>query len=128
MTVSAIVTRAPLPIPSERATDTARFTAREAVWVSVRDTGIGIQPDDMPKLFHEFSQVDSSASRQQQGTGLGLALSKRFVETHGGTIGCESVSGTGATFWFVLPTEGPLRKPAGGVELARPATAPEGSR
>ncbi len=128
VTVSAILTRAPLPTPSERATDTARFSAREAVWVSVRDTGIGIQPDDMPKLFHEFSQVDSSASRQQQGTGLGLALSKRFVEMHGGTIGCESVSGTGATFWFVLPTEGPLRKPAGGVELARPATAPEGSR
>jgi signal transduction histidine kinase len=119
VTVSAIATRAPLPIPSERAGDTVRFVSRECVWVSVRDTGTGIRPDDMPKLFQEFSQVDSSASRQQQGTGLGLALSKRFVEMHGGTIGCESVYGHGASFWFILPTEGPLRKPAGTVEPGR---------
>ena len=83
---------------------------REAVWVSVSDTGIGIQPEDMPKLFQEFSQVDSSASRQAQGTGLGLALCRKFVEMHGGTIGAESVSGRGTTFWFILPTEGPTRR------------------
>ena len=119
VTVAATITRAPLPIPSDRAGDTVRHVAREAVWVSVRDTGIGIAQDDMPKLFHEFSQVDPSASRVQQGTGLGLALSKRFVEMHGGSIGCESVSGNGATFWFLLPTEGPLRRP-GGAEALRP--------
>jgi signal transduction histidine kinase len=118
VTVSAISTRAPLPIPSDRAGDTTRFVSRECVWVSVRDTGTGIRPEDMPKLFQEFSQVDSSASRAQQGTGLGLVLSKRFVEMHGGTIGCESVWGHGASFWFILPTEGPLRK-AGTVETAR---------
>jgi len=111
VTVSAIATRAPLPAPAERAGDVARFVSRECVWVSVRDTGTGIKPEDMPKLFQEFSQVDSSASRQQQGTGLGLALSKNFVEMHGGTIGCESIPGAGATFWFILPAEGPLRKP-----------------
>ncbi len=119
VTVSAIATRAPLPIPSDRAGDNARFVSRECVWISVRDTGTGIRQEDMGKLFQEFSQVDSSASRVQQGTGLGLVLSKRFVEMHGGTIGCESVYGHGASFWFILPAEGPLRKPGAGLEQSR---------
>jgi signal transduction histidine kinase len=110
VTISAVATRAPLPVPAERAGEKARFVSRECVWISVRDTGTGIKMEDMPKLFAEFSQVDSSASRQQQGTGLGLVLSKRFVELHGGTIGCESIYGAGATFWFILPVEGPIRK------------------
>jgi signal transduction histidine kinase len=84
---------------------------REVVWVSVADSGIGIAPGDMAKLFQEFSQVESSASRQAQGTGLGLALCKKFVEMHGGTIGAESILGRGSRFWFMLPTEGPLRRP-----------------
>ena len=88
-----------------------RLVSRDAVWVSVRDSGIGIRADDMGKLFQVFSQVDSSASRQQQGTGLGLALCKQFVEMHGGTIGAESIFGGGSTFWFILPVEGPLRHP-----------------
>jgi signal transduction histidine kinase len=110
VTVSAISTRAPLPFPADRAGDTPRLVSREAVWISVRDTGIGIKPGDMNRLFQEFSQVDSSASRAQQGTGLGLALSRRFVEMHGGTIGCDSVYGTGSSFWFLLPAEGPFRR------------------
>ena len=89
------------------------------MWVSIRDTGHGIKSDDMPKLFHEFSQVDQSASRAQQGTGLGLALSKRFVEMHGGTIGAESVYGTGATFWFILPVDGPIRRLSGSSDVLR---------
>ena len=80
------------------------------VWVSVTDEGIGVKREDMPKLFQEFSQVDSSASRRAQGTGLGLALCKKFVEMHGGTIGADSVYGKGAAFWFLLPTDGPVRR------------------
>ena len=110
--LSAVRTPVPLSIPSERTGEKPRLVSRDAVWVSVRDSGIGIRAEDMGKLFQVFSQVDSSASRQQQGTGLGLALCKQFVEMHGGTIGAESIVGGGSTFWFILPVEGPLRTPA----------------
>ena len=73
------------------------------VVLAVRDTGIGIAAQDMPKLFQEFSQVDSSLSRQHEGTGLGLALSKRLVELHGGKIWVESEQGRGSCFAFSLP-------------------------
>jgi len=109
--VSALRTRAPLPVPAQRASDAAGVSTRDAVWVAISDDGIGIRPEDMNRLFIEFSQVDSSAARQAQGTGLGLALSKRFVELFGGAIGCESVYDRGSTFWFLLPVEGPLRRP-----------------
>jgi len=125
VTVSGITTRAPLPFPSDRAGESPRLVSREAVWISIRDTGVGVRPEDVPKLFREFSQVDSSASRQAQGTGLGLALSKRLVEMHGGTIGCESVYGAGSSFWFILPCEGPLRRSATGAEPDRPAASAE---
>ncbi|HEU5040510.1 MAG TPA: ATP-binding protein [Gemmatimonadales bacterium] len=119
ITLSAVRTRAPLPQPAERAGDEQRVSVHEVVWVSVQDTGIGIAPDDMDKLFQDFTQVDSSASRQAQGTGLGLALSKKFVEMHGGRIGAESVPGRGSTFWFMLPAEGPVRRP-GRLEPSAP--------
>jgi signal transduction histidine kinase len=73
------------------------------VRVEVSDTGIGIAPADHPKLFREFVQLDASASRQYEGTGLGLALCLRLVELHGGKIGVESDLGRGSTFWFTLP-------------------------
>ena len=73
------------------------------VRVAVSDSGIGIAPDDQAKLFREFVQLDAGASRRYEGTGLGLALSKRLVELHGGTIGVESQLGRGSTFWFTLP-------------------------
>ena len=88
------------------------MVSQDVVWVSVIDSGIGIREEDIPKLFKEFSQVDTSASRQAQGSGLGLALSKKFVEMHGGTIGADSIPGRGSTFWFILPTEGPVRRPS----------------
>ncbi len=110
ITVSAVSTRAPLPVPAERSGEEARLVSRHAAWVSVIDTGIGIREEDKEKLFREFSQVDASASRRAQGTGLGLALSRQFVEMHGGIIGADSIPGTGSTFWFILPVEGPVRR------------------
>jgi len=112
ISLTAVRTRAPLRQPAERAGDRSRLVPQDVVWISVTDDGVGIKREDMPKLFQEFSQVDSSASRRAQGTGLGLALCKKFVEMHGGTIGADSVFGKGAAFWFLLPAEGPVRRTA----------------
>jgi signal transduction histidine kinase len=107
--LTAVRTRAPLTVPSRHAGDERTEQTQDVVWVAVADSGIGIAPEDMKKLFQEFSQVEASASRQAQGTGLGLALSKTFVELHGGRIGAESIPTRGSTFWFILPIEGPVR-------------------
>jgi len=111
ISVQAVRTRAPLPIPADRTGDEQRHMSRDVVWISVLDNGIGIRPEDREKLFQEFSQVDSAFNRQQQGTGLGLALCHSFVTLHGGTIGVDSIPGRGSTFWFLLPVEGPVRRP-----------------
>ncbi|MEO6035089.1 MAG: PAS domain S-box protein, partial [Verrucomicrobiota bacterium] len=80
------------------------FAQKGCLKISVRDNGIGIQKEDHERVFIEFEQVDSSFVRQQQGTGLGLALTKRLVEMHGGRIWVESEgSEKGSTFTFVLP-------------------------
>ena len=71
--------------------------------VSVRDHGEGIRPEDLPKLFRKFSQLDSSSTRKAGGTGLGLAICKGLVEAHGGRIWVESEFGSGSTFHFTLP-------------------------
>jgi PAS domain S-box-containing protein len=73
--------------------------------LSVRDTGIGIAPDRMDRLFTSFSQVDASTTRRFGGTGLGLAISKRLVELMGGSISVESEQGSGSTFRIALAAE-----------------------
>ncbi|MCQ1534381.1 PAS domain-containing sensor histidine kinase [Methanosarcina sp. KYL-1] len=70
---------------------------------SLKDTGIGISKEDQKRLFQPFTQIDSAASRKYQGSGLGLALVKKFVELHGGAIWVESEIGEGSTFTFTLP-------------------------
>ncbi len=89
-------------------------TPGESLSVSVADTGIGIKPQDHARVFQEFEQVDSSYGRQQQGTGLGLALTKRLVEMHGGNIRIESegIEGRGSVFTFVIPICKPEARPA----------------
>ena len=72
------------------------------VEVSVTDTGIGIAPEDLEAVFEEFRQV-GTADRKAEGTGLGLALSRKFVELHGGRISVKSQIGVGSTFTFTLP-------------------------
>jgi signal transduction histidine kinase/CheY-like chemotaxis protein len=71
--------------------------------MSVADTGLGIPPEKLPHVFEEFYQVDYSLSRTNGGAGLGLSITRRFVEAHGGTIKVESEEGIGSTFTFTLP-------------------------
>jgi GAF domain-containing protein len=77
------------------------------VEVEVADTGIGIRPEDQGRIFGEFEQVDSAYARQVQGTGLGLPLTRRLVELHGGTLTLQSAEGQGSTFTFTLPLRVP---------------------
>ncbi len=96
-----------------------------ALEIAVTDTGIGIASEDQERIFAAFEQVDSSYSRRQPGTGLGLALTRRMVELHGGTITVESEGlGTGACFVITIPV---LKKPLTDGCLLLVPTAAEAS-
>ena len=75
-----------------------------AVEIAVTDTGVGIAPEDQKIVFDEFKQVGRDYTKKAEGTGLGLALTKRFVELHGGSIRLESTPGKGSTFTVTIPT------------------------
>lgn len=92
------------------------------VQVCVTDTGIGIAQEDYEKVFEEFKQIDSSYAKQYQGTGLGLPLTRKLVELHGGTIRLESEPGKGSTFTFTIPQReetGDRRQGAGEISAPK---------
>jgi len=75
----------------------------DLLYVSVKDSGMGIAKEDIGAIFRPFKQLEEMTSKVQQGTGLGLAIVKKFVEMHGGTIWVESEVGNGSTFSFTIP-------------------------
>ncbi len=75
----------------------------ESVKITVKDNGIGIPQEHLPRVFERFYRADKARSREMGGTGLGLSIVKHVIDLHGGAIGVESVEGSGSTFWFTLP-------------------------
>jgi len=97
----------------------------EYLCIAVTDTGLGVKTQDQERIFLEFEQVDSSYARQQQGTGLGLALTRKLIDLHGGCIWVESqgIEGEGSKFSFLLPLEREQIQPATALTKSkRPAT------
>jgi signal transduction histidine kinase len=83
--------------------DVDASVASEAIEISVSDTGSGIAPENQEAIFEEFRQVGTDYSKKREGTGLGLTLTRKFVELHGGKIWVQSAVGKGSTFTFTLP-------------------------
>jgi signal transduction histidine kinase len=74
------------------------------VWIGVRDTGVGIAPAHLPRIFERFYRVDAARSRAGGGTGLGLAIVKHLTEAHGGRVRADSVNGRGTTIAAFFPS------------------------
>ncbi len=95
-------------------------TARDAfAEISITDTGVGIGPEDQPKIFQEFYRAQGDLVKTREGTGLGLALARKYVELHGGSIWLESQVGQGSTFTFTLPLRNPVEKASVAMPGAR---------
>ena len=98
-------------LKADNAKSEAGKSDQEEIKISVRDSGIGLKQEDLEPIFSSFKQVDGSASRQYQGTGLGLALSRNFIDLHQGRIWAESPGpGEGSTLTFTLPSSQPTEK------------------
>ncbi|GBE00009.1 non-motile and phage-resistance protein [bacterium BMS3Abin07] len=93
--------------------DYSLTTDGDFIEISVADTGIGIKAEDLPRLFKEIVQLESPYTKKYRGTGVGLLLTKKLIELHGGWIWAESEYGKGSTFRFVLPCEG--KQPSGQI-------------
>jgi signal transduction histidine kinase len=91
--------------------------------IEVRDTGIGIAPEALPRIFERFYRVDPARSRETGGAGLGLCIAKTIAEAHGGSIGVESTPGSGSTFTVQLPL-GSAETAGGGASAEAAATSP----
>ncbi len=89
--------------PAKMSNNSDLLNSSEVAVFAIQDTGIGIALENLENIFDSFRQVDNSYSRQYQGTGLGLSLTRRLIEMHGGEIGVTSVPGIGSTFTFTLP-------------------------
>ena len=102
-----------ITLRAKRITEEVAFDGQRrsmpSILCSVTDTGMGISEEDIPTVFEEFRQLDSSTSRQAEGTGLGLPISKRLVEMHGGQLWVQSELGVGSTFSFTLPASDEIR-------------------
>ena len=82
-----------------------RLPDKPYLQISIKDTGIGIPPEDMPKLFTRFFRTENAAKMEIEGSGLGLYIAKNIINRHGGTIWAESILGRGTTVYFTLPIE-----------------------
>ena len=99
--------------PIDQSTSPPFHAGNEWLEISISDTGIGIAPEDQGAIFEEFRQVSSDSAGKREGTGLGLALAKKFVELHGGKIWVQSAVGQGST--STLPLGSPERLDAEGT-------------
>jgi len=105
-TVTISARRAPMRRPFEEETFFGEETA-DALQVSVRDSGMGIPPEQLARVFEAFYQVDASSTRAHGGAGLGLSIVRKLIEAHGGEVWAESEVGIGTTFYFTLPLSAP---------------------
>jgi two-component system sensor histidine kinase SenX3 len=105
--VANLVENAVAYSPEGTCVDVGAETADHAVWISVRDEGIGIEAGDLDRIFERFYRADRARSRQTGGTGLGLAIVKHIATNHGGRVDVTSTVGRGSTFTLRLPSRSP---------------------